>query len=44
MDIDKTMLDELTPDCKTRQNMEKFYSQTLQAIQPPQFEAGTTFG
>lgn len=30
MDIDKTMLDELTRDCKTPQDVEKLYSQMLQ--------------
>jgi len=30
LDIDKTMLDELTRDCKTPQDVEKLYSQMLQ--------------
>jgi hypothetical protein len=30
LDVDKTMLDELTRDCKTPQDMEKLYSQMLQ--------------
>ena len=30
MDVDKTMLDELTRDCKTPQDVEKLYSQMLQ--------------
>ena len=30
MDVDKTMLDELTRDCKTPEDVEKLYSQMLQ--------------
>lgn len=30
LDIDKTMLDELTRDCKTPQDVENLYSQMLQ--------------
>jgi putative transposase len=30
LDVDKTMLDELTRDCKTPQDVEKLYSQMLQ--------------
>ena len=41
MDVDKTMLDELTRDCKTPQDVEKLYSQMLQHMINRDFQNAT---